>query len=146
MPTFSDAMHRRAVIVIPVEQLAQLLALPPGFVCHGIHADPVRRALVLDVVDHAGGTLRQVAPGDVAPEFPPSGQLSREQYSVDQGDGTAKLYVRFGWEPADEAGTVGAAIRSGVDLDDLAANLGRRAEVIREQAERRTPRHDGDLR
>lgn len=99
MPLFPEDLHRRAIIVIPAEQFARLLDLPDGLVCHGIHADVVRRSLVLDVVDHKGGTLEPVAPGDLAPEFPPVGEMTRETYSVPQADGTTKLYVRFGWEP-----------------------------------------------
>lgn len=98
MPLFPSDLQRRAVIVIPVEQFVRLLDLPDGLECRGVHADPVRRALVLEVLDREGGTLTPVEPGDVAPEFPPDGFWSREVYFVGQDDGTSKQYVRFGWE------------------------------------------------
>lgn len=126
MPTFSEHMHRRAVIVIPAEQLVRLFDMPPGLVCTGIHADPIRRSLTLEVVDVEGGTLEPVPPGDVAPDFPPSGWWQREQYSVAQDDGTSKVYVRFGWEP-EEPATVGGLVeglrKTGASPDVLAAAL-----------------------
>jgi hypothetical protein len=117
MPLFPEDLHRRAIIVIPAEQFARLLDLPDGLVCHGIHADVARRSLVLDVVDHKGGTLEPIEPGTIAPEFPPVGEMTRETYSVPQADGTSKLYVRFGWEEPDDVDKILAGYRADIDRE-----------------------------